>query len=274
MSISILTIIYIIASVTFIVGLKMLSHPESARRGNLLAAGGMGLAIFGTIFLYQDLDTGEKLHNYGWIFGGLIVGGIVGTVIARRVKMTAMPEMVSLFNGMGGACAALISIAEFNHFASSDFSHHIIQAFPGEDTVDIGQFELPLQTGTLITIFLGLIIGSVSFAGSIIAWGKLNGKIRDWSFKGQHIVNLVVLAFIVGLTIFLLSTISSSFEIANGELTNTAKRISLEGLSIELTTSVYVLFYLVFFLSLIYGVLFVFPIGGADMPVVISLLNS
>jgi NAD(P) transhydrogenase subunit beta len=252
----------------------MLSHPETARRGNLLAAGGMFLAIFGTIFLYEDLDTGERLHNYGWIFSGLMIGGVIGTLVAKKVKMTAMPEMVSLFNGMGGACAALISIAEFNHFASSNFAYHIIQEFPGENTVDMESFELPLQTATMLTIFLGLIIGSVSFAGSIIAWGKLNGRIKDLSFKGQHIANLAVLALIIGLSVFLLSTISSSFEINNGQLTNTARRISIRGLHITLTTSVFVLFYLVFFLSLVYGVLFVLPIGGADMPVVISLLNS
>ena len=273
MELTILTLIYMIASVTFILGLKMLSHPETARKGNLIAAAGMGIAIFGTIFLYQDIDTGERLHNYGWIFGGLIVGGIIGTAIAKRVKMTAMPEMVSLFNGMGGACAALISIAEFHHYASSGFSTEIEQAFAGE-TINIGEFELPLRTGTLITIFLGLIIGSVSFAGSIIAWGKLNGSISDRSFKGQHIVNLIVLGLIIGLSVFLLSTIGSSFEIWNGDLVNTADKISLRGLNIELTTSVYVLFYAVFFLSLIYGILFVLPIGGADMPVVISLLNS
>lgn len=274
MNYSILTVIYLVASVTFILGLKMLSHPESARKGNLIAAAGMFLAIFGTIFLYEDLDTGEKLHNYGWIFSGLIIGGIIGTLVAKKVKMTAMPEMVSLFNGMGGACAALISIAEFNHFASSNFAYHIIQEFPAENMLNMESFELPIQTSMMLTIFLGLIIGSISFAGSIIAWGKLNGKIRDKSFKGQHIVNLVVLALIVGITVFLLSTISSSFEVTSSGLINTAKRISIKGLSIQLNTSVYVLFYLVFFLSLIYGVLFVLPIGGADMPVVISLLNS
>src|SRR5690606_20873846 len=107
MELSLLTVIYLIASVTFIIGLKMLSHPESARQGNLLAAGGMALAIFGTIFLYSD-ESGRKLQNYAWIFGGLLVGGVVGTMAARKVKMTAMPEMVSLFNGMGGACAMLI----------------------------------------------------------------------------------------------------------------------------------------------------------------------
>ena len=106
MDLSLLALLYLIASVTFIVGLKMLSHPETARRGNLIAAVGMGLAIFGTIFLYSD-ENGSKLKNYVWIFGALIIGTVVGAIAAKRVKMTAMPEMVSLFNGMGGACAAL-----------------------------------------------------------------------------------------------------------------------------------------------------------------------
>ena len=94
----------------------MLSNPAKARNGNLIAAAGMTLAILGTIFLYKD-DDGNALHNYGWIFGGIIIGAIVGTLAAKKVKMTAMPEMVSLFNGMGGACAALISIVEFNHLS-------------------------------------------------------------------------------------------------------------------------------------------------------------
>ncbi len=111
---NLLTLIYLIGSVTFIIGLKMLSNPAKARRGNLIAAGGMALAIVGTIFLYTNED-GKKLGNYGWIFGGLVIGTIIGTLAAKKVKMTAMPEMVSMFNGMGGACAALISIVEFSH---------------------------------------------------------------------------------------------------------------------------------------------------------------
>jgi len=95
MEVHILTICYLIASVTFILGLKMLSNPASARRGNLLAAAGMTIAILGTIFLYKD-EAGNSLHNYGWIFGGLLVGAIIGTLAAKKVKMTAMPEMVSL----------------------------------------------------------------------------------------------------------------------------------------------------------------------------------
>jgi NAD(P) transhydrogenase subunit beta len=267
---SLLTGIYLVASVTFIIGLKMLSHPETARRGNLIAAAGMTLAVFGTIFIYKDPFTEERLHNYGWIFGGLIIGGVIGVLAAKKVRMTAMPEMVSMFNGMGGACAALISINEFYHFLKESF---VIRIDDPGDTSVLGQ-GMAVNYGMLITIFLGLIIGSVSFAGSMIAWGKLNGKIKDWSFKGQHIVNLIILALVVGMTVFLISTINSSYEIDNGYLTNTAKDVSIHGALVNIHTSVYVLFYLIFFLSLVYGVFFVAPIGGADMPVVISLLNS
>ena len=234
MEFNILTFCYLIASVTFIVGLKMLSNPTSARRGNLLAAAGMTIAILGTIFLYRD-ETGIRLHNHGWIFSGIAIGSIIGTLAAKKVKMTAMPEMVSMFNGMGGACAMLISVVEFNHLAFSVVpgSHALI--IPGD------------AKGLLLIILLGLIIGSISFAGSMIAWGKLNGSIKDFSFKGQHILNIIMLAVILGLTVYLIGWFPDSANI---------------------------IFYTIFALSLLYGVFFVFPIGGADMPVVISLLNS
>src|SRR5438445_12971436 len=103
MEFNILTICYLIGAITFILGLKMLSHPERARKGNLLAAFGMTIAIFGTIFLYRE-DAGNKLHNYGWIFGGIFIGGIIGTLAVKIVKMTAMPEMDSICNGMGVGC--------------------------------------------------------------------------------------------------------------------------------------------------------------------------
>lgn len=224
MELNILTVCYLIGAVTFILGLKMLSNPATARKGNLVAAAGMAVAIFGTIFLYKD-DAGNKLHNYGWIFGGIAIGGIIGTLAAKKVKMTAMPEMVSMFNGMGGACAALISLIEFEHL------HEISNA----------------PTGMLIIIFAGLVIGSVSFAGSMIAWGKLNGSIKDFAFKGQHLVNILVLLVIVGLAVYLIGWTPANAKI---------------------------LVYAILVLSLLYGVFFVFPIGGADMPVVISLLNS
>lgn len=242
MELNILTLCYLIGSVTFIVGLKMLSNPATARKGNLVAAGGMAIAIFGTIFLYTD-EAGNKLGNYGWIFGGIAIGTIIGTLAAKKVKMTAMPEMVSLFNGMGGACAALISVVEFDHI-----SHIFSEGWTVYPPLsDLGESQYPVPTGHILIIILGLIIGSVSFAGSMIAWGKLNGKIKDFSFKGQHIFNLGLLAVIIGLAVYLIGWTPANASI---------------------------IFYAIFALSLLYGVFFVFPIGGADMPVVISLLNS
>ncbi len=235
---AILLLGYLIGSITFIIGLKMLSHPDTARRGNIVAAVGMTIAILVTIFLYRD-HNGDPLGNYPWIFGALVVGTVLGTLMAKRVQMTAMPEMVSLFNGMGGACAMLISIIEFRHM-TADFNMEMYKA--GGYT-----YFNNLEGGMLLTIILGMVIGSVSFAGSIIAWGKLNGKIKDFSFKGQHIFNLLLLGVVTLLTVFIL--------VGRPEETIT-------------------FFYVILALSLVYGVFFVLPIGGADMPVVISLLNS
>ncbi|MET0391644.1 MAG: NAD(P)(+) transhydrogenase (Re/Si-specific) subunit beta [Chitinophagaceae bacterium] len=242
MELNVLTLCYLIGSVTFIIGLKMLSNPASARKGNLVAAGGMAIAILGTIFLYEE--NGRKLGNYGWIFGGIAIGTVVGFLAARKVKMTAMPEMVSLFNGMGGACAALISIVEFNHFREP-----VSKLTDFEEIFRELHMELhnSYSAGFLVIILAGLIIGSVSFAGSMIAWGKLNGKVKDFSFKGQHIFNIVLMIAILGLATYLV---------------------------IDFNASNAYLFYVIFALSLLYGIFFVFPIGGADMPVVISLLNS
>ena len=229
---SLLSIFYLIASITFIVGLKMLSNPASARKGNLIAAAGMLLAIAGTIFLYKD--QGKSLGNYSWIFSAIIVGTIIGWLTAKKVKMTAMPELVSFFNGMGGACAALISIIEFDYLFQANKSLSI-------------PFSEVVHGGHYLAIVAGTIIGSVSFAGSMIAWGKLNGKIKDFSFKGQHIFNFVVLLLVIT------SAIYTYFS-------NTGFAL--------------IPFSITVILSLLYGVFFVLPIGGADMPVVISLLNS
>ncbi len=210
----------------------MLSNPASARKGNLVAAGGMTIAILGTIFLYKDIETGTGLNNYTWIFSGLLIGAIIGTLAAKKVQMTAMPEMVSLFNGMGGACAALISIVEFNHLSK-------------ELATNPNPLFLPHEQTKVLIIVIGLIIGSVSFAGSMIAWGKLNGRVKDFSFKGQNILNLIVLAAAIT---------SACFLVMNPLQPN--------------------LHYIILALSIVYGIFFVMPIGGADMPVVISLLNS
>jgi len=260
MELNILTICYLIASVTFILGLKMLSNPATARRGNLIAAAGMTMAIFATIFLYKD-DNGKALHNYGWIFTALVIGSVVGTLAAKKVKMTAMPEMVSLFNGMGGACAALISIVEFRHLLRNPpiagwTSYPPLDALGGNNNV-----RMHFPESILLIILLGLIIGSISFAGSMIAWGKLNGRVKDYSFKGQHIVNLFIFFLIIAGAVFLLINIGHSFK-ELGEATLVAD------------AWVGYLFFVILFLAILYGVFFVLPIGGADMPVVISLLNS
>lgn len=227
MQTNLLTICYLFGSITFILGLKMLSNPAQARKGNLLAAAGMAVAIIGTIFLYQS--EGVHLGNYTWIFSGLAIGTVLGTLAAKKVKMTAMPEMVSLFNGMGGACAALISLVEFQHL-----SHQLHNGTIAS-----------VDTGIVLVIVLGLIIGTVSFSGSMVAWGKLNGKVKDFSFPGQNILNLVFLAMALAAGAWLIYDPTQGY-----------------------------LLYVILGLSVLYGVLFVMPIGGADMPVVISLLNS
>lgn len=229
MGLSILSIIYIIGAITFITGLKMMSNPASARNGNIIAGVGMLAAIFGTIFLFRNGD-GTLLKNHVWIFAGIFIGTVIGVLSAKKIKMTAMPEMVSLFNGLGGASASLIALIEFNHLADL--------GFPAESATP----------GVMAIIFSGIILGNITFSGSMIAWGKLSGKVKDFAFQGQHIVNILLLLASIALSAVIIYDLHGSA-----------------------TT---ILFYGVFLLSLIYGILFVMPIGGADMPVVISLLNS
>ena len=217
----ILDFIYILSAFSFVFGIKQLGKPSTARRGNLIAAIGMTASILGTIFLNDTVLP----KNYPWIFGALILGTIVGTLMAKRVQMTQMPQMVSFFNGMGGACAALISIVEYDHY--------------------LQHADSPSATRVVI-LLLGLVIGTVSFSGSMIAFGKLEEKIKDIHVPAQQVVNMVVLLSIIALIV----------GMAGGYLTNPN------------------FIYLILGLSIVYGLLFVFPIGGADMPVVISLLNS
>lgn len=211
---------YLIGSITFVIGLKKLSHPESARQGNLLAAGGMGLAILATILFHEH--DGARIGNIGWIVAAMGIGTVIGWLMAMKVKMTGMPQMVSFFNGMGGACAAIISMVEYHSHPEGN-------------------------AGYFLVVFLGLVIGSVSFSGSMIAYGKLDEKIKDFSAKWLTVFNLVLLAAIIGILII---AINSPETFGTNVL------------------------WLLLVLSLLYGVLFVMPIGGADMPVVISLLNS
>ena len=213
-----LEFIYLIASVTYILGLKMLGHPETARRGNLIAAAGMTLAIFGTIFLYQG--TVPALI-YALIGVSILIGTIIGWIVAKKVDMTKMPELVSLFNGMGGASAALIGLIEFHHYTGDQLS--------------------------ILTIIAAMIIGSVSFSGSMIAWAKLNGTLRNPIRLPKY--NILNNVFLIAMLAF------GAYIVLSGN-----------------DSQLYV--YFLFFAALLYGILFVIPIGGADMPVVISLLNS
>lgn len=213
--------LYLISIILFIIGLKRLSHPETARKGNLIAASGMGLAIL-TTFGYP-LPEGD--NNFGWVAGGIILGSLIGTTLARKVKMTAMPEMVSLLNGLGGACAIIISIVEFNNYPEG----------------------MTALSGRGLTTFFALFVGSVSFTGSLIAYGKLQGFLRDsLVLPKPRVINLLLLLVILGLAAWL---------------------FTLPGLNFTLVL-------VLLGLSLVYGVTFVTPIGGGDMPVVISMLNS
>lgn len=219
----ILDIIYLIASVTFVLGLKMLSHPDTARKGNLYAAFGMTIAIVGTILLYNHADgyTTREPIKIILILAAIGIGTVAGWLTARRVQMTKMPELVSLFNGMGGACAAIIGLMEYEH--------------------NLG------KTGALTTIIAGLIIGSVSFSGSIIAFLKLNETMKKpIRIPSYNILNTVVMIALVLFGAYILYAQPEHLFLV----------------------------VLLFVFALVYGVLFVIPIGGADMPVVISLLNS
>jgi len=215
--------VWLVGSVTFILALKFLASPATARRGNQLGAAGMALVIGWTFFSVDGM-----LRNW-WI---LLVGGLIGSVIgvlgARRVPMTAMPQMVAIFNGAGGGAAAVVAVAEFLR----DTGEH-----PGE------LLSLPF----MIAILLGAVIGSVSLTGSVIAFGKLQGIVaaRPVKYPGSQVVTGLLFAALLGLGVYL-----AAFD-----------------------TSV-PLFMLFCALALVLGVQLVMPIGGADMPVVVSLLNS
>lgn len=221
MSVTIFEYIYLISIILFIVGLKNLSHPDTARKGNFIASFAMVLAIGVTVVYPLDIEY----NNYAWIAGGLLTGTVIGLPVARKVKMTAMPEMVSLFNGLGGACAMMISLVELNNYALSG----------------------SLFNTQILTTLFALFIGSVSFTGSLIAYGKLQGFLRDnFRIPFAKVVNLLLLILIIASCAHLMAQPALDSTVVYGILV----------------------------LSLLYGVTFVTPIGGGDMPVVISLLNS
>ncbi|MDP2187962.1 MAG: NAD(P)(+) transhydrogenase (Re/Si-specific) subunit beta [Sphingobacteriaceae bacterium] len=222
---------YLVAVVLFVLGIKYMGHPDSARKGNLMAAGGMALAVLATFFT-------PGLNNIGLSIAGIAIGSVVGWLMSNRIKMTDMPQMVSFFNGMGGAAAALIAIAE------------VYGIYHGSD---IGMATLMLNPNSTFyfyfaALLVSLVVGGVSFTGSIIAMGKLQGFVSGKSVRWpmQKLTNNGLLVVIAALSVLF-------FFLGEGNE---------------------MVIYIILALSLLFGVLFVMPIGGADMPVVISLLNS
>jgi NAD(P) transhydrogenase subunit beta len=226
---NLILIAYIISAILFIIGIKRLGKVDTARQGNFLSAVGMLIAIVATLFMMDAIPL-------EWVITGIAIGAIIGAVSATKVAMTAMPEMVAIFNGFGGGASALVASAEFLKIHGGSAANN--------------------DTTTLITIMLSVIIGSLTFTGSFIAWGKLQGKIsgQPITYPGQNMVNGLIL---VGMVIF-------------GYLAVT----NMSGFVAETTDINMLWFPIVIAIGLILGILSVLPIGGADMPVVISLLNS
>ena len=221
---TILELSYLIAALLFVFGLKLLSHPETARRGNLWAAGGMGLAMITTLLLHKQNGEGISLTNIWIILAAIGVGAAIGWMVARKVKMTAMPQLVSIYNATGGGASMLVALLEYPAAAAGD-------------------------VGSILVTVLGLIIGAIAFSGSLIAFGKLDGRVGDIMKPFMTYLNLVLLIATLVLAVYIIISPNPPAEMLWAIYALTA-------------------------ISLIYGVMFVMPIGGADMPVVISLLNS
>jgi NAD(P) transhydrogenase subunit beta len=209
-------ILYLVAIVCFVVALRFLSSPRHARQGNWVGGVGMIVAIVTTLLL-------EGIGNWALIVVGGAIGAVAGLIGARRVKMTAMPQMVALFNGVGGGAAALVAIAEF-HVANG-----------------------VLSTEQAVSTSLSALIGSISFAGSLVAFAKLQELIggRPITYRGQNIVNFAVIGAALATAVAIVAYVEGEWAI-----------------------------WTLVVCSLLFGVMFVLPIGGADMPVVISLLNA
>jgi NAD(P) transhydrogenase subunit beta len=223
-------LVWLVAAVTFILALKFLASPKTARTGNLLGAGGMALVVAWTFF-----TTPGMLANW-WIVlvaGG--VGSVIGVLGARRVAMTAMPQMVAIFNGAGGGAAAVVALAEFLR--------------------DTGESPDPLPLPLVVATLLGAVIGAVSLTGSVVAFGKLQGIIaaRPVKYPGSQLVTALLFLVVLGLGIYV-AVIATGMP--------------------EMYAALKVLFLAFCVVALLLGIQLVMPIGGADMPVVISLLNS
>lgn len=212
-----LALAYIISAVLFILGLHGLTHPKSARRGNFMAMSGMALAIVATL-------ANPAVKSYGFIVAGMVVGGIIGTTVALRIRMTAMPQLVALLHSFVGLCAVLVAVGTY-------LTH-------GHDSA--------LSKVVMFELFVGTFIGAITFTGSLIAFGKLQGLVpaKPLLFKGRHVLNIILalLMFGFGLDFFINDQFDSLL--------------------------------LMIVAAMLLGILLITPIGGVDMPVVISILNS
>lgn len=236
MSMNLITVLYLVASVCFIQALKGLSHPTTSRRGNLFGMVGMAIAVLTTIGLIHKLGSELAVQGLGFVIVGLLVGGSIGTIMAKRVEMTKMPELVAFMHSMIGLAAVFIAIAAVVEPQSLGI---------------VTSMADPIPAGNRLELFLGAAIGAITFSGSVIAFGKLSGKYKfrlfqgaPVVFKGQHLLNLAVGLAIVGLGLMYTFT---------GDITSFAILVAL---------------------AFVIGVLIIIPIGGADMPVVVSMLNS
>ncbi|MFZ6692203.1 NAD(P)(+) transhydrogenase (Re/Si-specific) subunit beta [Undibacterium sp. SXout20W] len=237
MSMNLVTMLYLIASVCFIQALKGLSHPSTARRGNTFGMVGMAVAVATTIALIVKLKTESAGSGmgYGLVALGVVVGGSIGAILAKRVEMTKMPELVAAMHSLIGLAAVCIAVA----VVSEPWVFNIV----GKD--------MPIPVGNRIELFIGTFVGAITFSGSVIAFGKLSGKYKfrlfqgaPVSFSGQHQLNLVLALAMLGL-----------------------------GIAFCVTQS-WTPFVLMTAIAFVLGVLIIIPIGGADMPVVVSMLNS
>lgn len=241
MTATLVDLAYLLAAVLFILGLKRLQAPATARDGNRIAAIGMLIAVIATLFLHRILTPVELIL-------GVVIGGVIGTLMAQRVQMTAMPELVAVFNGFGGLASALVAAAEVARFLPQETGSFVVQA---AQTASI----LPIDGLTAFTIFASMLIGAVTFSGSVVAFGKLGGHIsgNPITFPGLRLISLIVaLASLAAGVVLILGSASFQNDV----------QMMLAG---------------VVFLGIaatILGVLLVIPIGGADMPVVVALLNS
>ena len=234
MSMNLVTLLYLVASVCFIQALKGLSHPTTSIRGNVFGMAGMAIAILTTAALIVEL-SGGKAEGMVYVLGALLVGGAAGSVMAKRVEMTKMPELVAFMHSMIGLAAVFIAVAA----VAEPWAFQIVAK---------GQ---PIPVGNRLELFLGAAIGAITFSGSVIAFGKLSGKYKfrffqgaPVQFAGQHLLNLVLGLATVGLGLLFMATES------------------------------WTAFFAMLALSFVLGVLIIIPIGGADMPVVVSMLNS